>query len=406
MRKRNISPSVRRVLSALMAAISVSACTQEYESPEMEELSYSGHSRQVAPFPGLDSLLSETSPGKVLWTHGICPHHPSWVQDRADLLAAELGAAPHPLTFPPGTPTDEYSVDDPIQVGTRSLDATFLVWSPLIDPYRRNIAFDRPVGQPGGQYPWKRATLNGELKSMLMDQCLVDAVVYLGKNGDRIRAQTEKAVCRILGGDIPAGDTACSFAGGPPPEKIAFVTESLGSKVLFDAIRKIWNDASAKGPATMREAAHRFSRVTGIYMAANQIPLLDQADAAAASDSNPVTSAPAHPLIEFFENVRKVEEEQNHSPRLPPLVLVAFTDPNDLLSYRLIRDDIGISHLRLVDVTVSNDWTYLRYVERPDTAHCGYRENPTVLKLIIHGYQGGDLPDPGPTKADNGCVSG
>lgn len=241
---------------------------------------------------------------------------------------------------------------------------------------------------------------------MLMDQCLVDAVVYLGKNGDRIRAQTEKAVCHILGGDIPTDGAVCSFAGGPPPEKIAFVTESLGSKVLFDAIRKIWNDASAKGPAAMREAAHRFSRLVGIYMAANQIPLLDQADAAAASASNPVTSLSAHPLLAIFENARRIEEEQNRGPRLPPQVLVAFTDPNDLLSYRLIRDDIGISHLRLVDVTVSNDWIYLGYVERPDTAHCGYRENPTVLKLIIHGYQGGDLPDPGPTKADNACVNG
>jgi hypothetical protein len=53
----------------------------------------------------------------------------------------------------PGTPTDEYSVDDPVQVGPRSLDATFLVWSPPIDPYRRNIAFDRPLGQPAGNIP-------------------------------------------------------------------------------------------------------------------------------------------------------------------------------------------------------------------------------------------------------------
>lgn len=406
MQQRKASSLVVQFLWVLTAAASISACTQEYETPEIEQLSANGHSRQVAPFPGLDSLLSGAAPGKVLWTHGMCPHQPSWVTDRADLLAAELHANPPSVSLPPGSPTNEYSVDVPMHVGNRSLDATFLVWSPLIDPYRRNIAFDRPPNEPGGQFPWKRAKLNGELKSMLMDQCLVDAVVYSGKNGDQIRRETEKAVCRILGGNVPAGGSVCNFARGAVPEKVAFVTESLGSKILFDAIRKIWNDASAAGPAPIREAARRFSRVVGIYMAANQIPLLDQADAPAAIEGSAGLSPPVHPTLAVFENARKIDEEENHGVHLPPLVLVAFTDPNDLLSYRLIKDGIGITRLRLVDVAVSNDWAYFDYVERPDTAHCGYKENATVLKLIIHGYQGGDLPDLGPTKADNACLNG
>jgi len=38
-----------------------------------------------ASFPGLLDLMATTAPGapvRVLWTHGMCTHPPSWVDER------------------------------------------------------------------------------------------------------------------------------------------------------------------------------------------------------------------------------------------------------------------------------------------------------------------------------------
>lgn len=89
-------------------------------------------------------------------------------------------------------------------------------------------------------------------------------------------------------------------------------------------------------------------------------------------------------------------------PSVPGLTVVAFTDPNDLLSYRLLPLAQGIAETRVVNVITSNSTTYLGYVERPDTAHCGYGGNVHVVGLLVHGYQPGQ-PMPSATVAENGA---
>ncbi len=66
---------------------------------------------------------------------------------------------------------------------------------------------------------------------------------------------------------------------------------------------------------------------------------------------------------------------------LPPPRVIAFTDPNDLLSYILVPAKDVVKY-DVVDVVVSNEKTYLGFLERPDTAHIGYQTNPAVVKLI------------------------
>jgi hypothetical protein len=91
---------------------------------------------------------------------------------------------------------------------------------------------------------------------------------------------------------------------------------------------------------------------------------------------------------------------------LPELTIVAFSDPNDLLSFKLPASLSVPAKTRIVNVTVSNDWTYFGWAERPDTAHCGYKENPTVISVIAYGYHGGGLPNLGPVNPDNACLGG
>ena len=157
------------------------------------------------------------------------------------------------------------------------VDVTFFLWSRLVDKYRQRLAYDADVGAT-------RATLNKELKLALTDSCLVDAIIYSGRNGDGIRVAMRKAVCRTLGGTTGATGP-CDLSGAPPPRRIAFVTESIGSEILFDALRDLWAsalpDSGLEGPARKGETrsalARRSAQVSVIFMVAKQLPLLDQA---------------------------------------------------------------------------------------------------------------------------------
>src|SRR5260370_40733732 len=76
-------------------------------------------------------------------------------------------------------------------------------------------------------------------------------------------------------------------------------------------------------------------------------------------------------------------------PAKGPMPVVAFSDPNDLLSYRIVPAHLAedLKEFRVINVLVSNDTTYFGYLERPDTAHCGYPWNPHVFGMLARGYQ-------------------
>ena len=92
--------------------------------------------------------------------------------------------------------------------------------------------------------------MNGALKTNLINDCLSDAVVYAGQHGDPIHAAMKLAVCRELGGTPVAGQP-CDFTGAELDRPIAVITESLGSKILFDAARATYEEvgqaAGARG---------------------------------------------------------------------------------------------------------------------------------------------------------------
>lgn len=64
-----------------------------------------------------------------------------------------------------------------------------------------------------------------------------------------------------------------------------------------------------------------------------------------------------------------------------PIRIGTFTDPNDLLSYRLNEYAIPYTDVLVTNVIVSNAPAYLEIVQRPDYAHYGYG-----LESIRDGY--------------------
>jgi hypothetical protein len=331
----------------------------------------------------------------------MCTHDQSWARDRINRIAATLGIAPTPTLPSEPLPSDKPSfVYKTFPTGNGTLEVTFLIWSPMTAPYKSSLNFDRPGANGDTSFPYTRSTLNGQLKtgsasdnwSGLMNDCLSDAVVYAGRNGDSIRFAIRDAVCAFLGGRSD-GDrgTVCDLHQADLDQPVAIVTESLGSKFAFDAIRAIWDSNSDNRQMLQR----RLAAISAIYFIANQIPLLDLAS----YSSSPIdVHRRAASSLEGFLELRNVRNT-------PPVVIVAFSDPNDLLTYRLLPQVLGVQKdgATLINVIVSNDYTYAGYVERPDFAHCGYAWNRNVIGLIANGYHPGEPVPLSPSLSSNQC---
>lgn len=360
-----------------------------YATPVVEKPS----DEDAGTFHGLLSLAESLPPSsslKVLWTHGMCTHPSSWVDDRMKRLVASIGGTPQTVSVRPVGSHGAALHTHRIALRSTTIDVTFLTWSALTTPYKAALTYDHSKHY-GGDFPYARATLNRELKRGLINDCVTDVVVYGGPNGVNIRHAAQEAVCDSIGGRVEG--TTCNVPPGGSPAALAFVTESLGSKLVFDAIMEVWTAAEKSDDKTaVDRVANGLAATRMMYMVANQLPLLDAAGTATAgaiwdaSPRQPATHGNTRHVFDLFSRARRTAART-----IEPMTLVAFSDPNDLLSYRIVPDhlDGNLRDFRIVNVIVSNDTTYFDYVERPDTAHCGYTWNPHVLGMMAKGYHAG-----------------
>lgn len=408
-----------RIFLTTLSLLALAGCDRPYNRPALEEpRPRDMTARPTAPFPGIEALMTGASL-QVFWTHGMCTHDRDWAINRANLVARAMDAE-HPIfsdeavAVPKRQPRDEdaFKVKATIRSAKGTTDITYLIWSPMTKQYKGMVTFDNSTDDnPPGENPYIRAKLNGDLKKGLMNDCLVDAVVYAGTNGDRIRKAMQNALCDALAGKF-TNTQSCDLSSVNDNRPLIFVTESLGSKFLFDAIRDLWQEQSAAGKEALIQ---RLQSLRMLFMAANQIPLLDPANPvlpiAEAAPSAAAPPAPTNSLANTVNIIRSAKRAPRRSspppPGLPPQsipaplaaladswAVVAFTDPNDLLSYRLLPRFVGraddkereADEPRLINIIVSNDDTILGYVERPDNAHCGYRWNPYVIGLMVKGF--------------------
>ena len=91
----------------------------------------------------------------------------------------------------------------------------FVLWSPMTRHSKRTLDFDAPGSDRATSFAYQRASLNGALKTELVNDCLSDAVVYSGQHGDPIRAAMKLAACHELGGTLVAGQPCDLTSAGP-----------------------------------------------------------------------------------------------------------------------------------------------------------------------------------------------
>lgn len=377
----------------LCLSLVLASCTRPYSDPVVEE---PGVVEADASFDGLLDHAARLPEGvalRVAVVHGMCDHDQKWASDRLAIYGRELNAAePELQVLPTVGGIERYrAVLEP--PGVAPLELIFVVWSPLSGPLKDEILYD--AAPPDGEFPFQRAALNQTLKEELLNRCFADAIVYSGPAGEPIRRSMERVACELLGGMLDDRGV-CRFADDSAPAALVFVTESLGSKVLFDAVRRLRERAEGADPGAEERLEAAVGRTQAVYMLANQVPLLDLAEAAVdLPDAGREESAVVEPrssLHDFLNILRAGRDESatrsEEMRAFERVEVIAFTDPNDLLSYRLLPDEIGMdpSSVRLVNVIVSNAPAWLGFVERPDSAHMGYRTNAAVAELLVHGH--------------------
>ena len=358
---------LQRWTLGLLLMVLLSGCTTPYSPPVVVKGS--------PGFQGIVDQLAPSAPLDVVLVHGMCTHDESWAYEAMDEILKAIDTNIKPSKEEALTTLS--TAMPKIQVIQREADTaggklrfTALVWSKLTEPLKQQLLFDM-TGTPSDcrsadDCKPTRARLNGEFKDKLLNDCLADALAYEGVSRPVIRRAMVSVLAQVL-------------ADGNTSRPLVLVSDSLGSKIVFDALSDMMDSASlASTQAVGRNTALRMGLV---FMNANQLPILGLADQNVSQPPPALAAAPAP--VDPLKRYLTARRQQG----LAALTVVAFTDPNDLLSYRLLPSRYAGENVLIADVLVSNTKTYFGLVSRPDTAHLGYSTNPDVARFIACGHE-------------------
>ena len=365
----------RRVIEMFGLVIWLAGCSTPYRPPVVV---YDSDS-----FPGINGLIKNNEgPLDVLLVHGMCTHDSGWAHQAIDGIAKKID----PNYIRPETSPESPAAARQIQIVTQTSELagakvrlTALVWSPLTADLKQQLAYDKTgtytdcsvAGNTEENCKPRRSRFNGQLKDGLLNDCLADAMIYAGVSHEAIRDAMASTLEQVLGAssDNQAG-------------KLVFISESLGSKILYDALNSMLTQEPDSKKHTV--AARAVSQLGVIFMGANQLPMLNLARQNALAATTLVAPAlPADSLAGLLELRRR----QPGPKAVTRLAIVAMTDPNDLLSYRLQRSRYASVDVDVANVLVSNRRTWLGLIEEPYGAHTGYLDNPEVEQLLMTGWE-------------------
>jgi hypothetical protein len=361
-----------------------------------------------------------------------------------------------PSTPLPSLPSTRLCIvtSPPIKSGTIIYEFFVLQWSPLTDAYKctnglendreekdpistnyYNLPTSVPVCPQGADYfyPRRRASINGPyIKDLVMNDGFPDVVLYLAPSfGPVIRNAVTQALC-IMFAFPPAIDPASRGLPAPPSppceslppahdsDRFVFITHSLGASVLLDTLCDLLPCTEPQPPRGVpvepsdrlqAEAARRaqpllatFAQSPPFYMLANQYLLLglhkaDPIQDLPSANLGRIFDIRQHPLFTHVPSAIKKGRSMaliggNENTPPPQIDVIAFSDPNDDLSFILpefpnppvVSPPNTPVHVRNVLVTNSTEW--VGTFESPGAAHLNYYKDPGgagILDVIFCG---------------------
>ncbi|MDD3371832.1 MAG: hypothetical protein PHE27_08435 [Alphaproteobacteria bacterium] len=364
-----------------------------------------------APFGGLRQSLDsqDSTPGKttkVLMVHGISDHVPGYSLRFQKKLYEKLGLNvmdSEVKTISLSAPNIAWEPGEEHTLGTlrisrhtnaensRRLLFYELTWSPITARQKRTLDADSANNEGLG-----RASLNNSLKGFI-NSTVPDLLIYTGNGYPRITASVAQSVCWMLADgwdNLPdSGTHRCdtwpgsTFASLPANDHF-FVTHSLGSRITIDTIHNFsaLNKKRRNDPLRQRLENIVRDKDFSVFMLANQLPLLQM------GRNGPERSG----AIDIYcDGGAKTNERV-----MRKMNIVAFSDPNDILSYP-VPLDFTMNRLdsRMcpsvtnVSLNIAAEQTLFDAASfaNPLTAHNGYWEDGRVIDLIANGVDRNDM---------------
>jgi len=351
-------------------------------------------------FEGVATGLAKPhSKTKVLMVHGVGDRLPGYSTEFLGKLANELKLTAKSSTH---KNIQLLSLSDPekklgnlrvtrMQNEISSKEFWFyeLTWSEITRDQKALLAFDN-----SGEYSFRRAEVNDVLKKFSNDTG-PDPIIYLGESKDLILRAFAQAFC-WMGKDrwdeIPRdGRHGCDFTNGLGEsfnrDEFVFISHSLGSRITIDGLTRIVSFLESPERKSTLRTIDRLKREAlqkkhvQIFMLSNQLPMLQLG-----RELPEVTAQHA----DYCESNGK-----NYASRMfKKISLVAFSDPNDLLSYA-IQDEfsdkyldsrlcINVTNININIAKVVDVFGFGKFAN-PMEAHVGYTKDDRVVALIAKG---------------------
>jgi hypothetical protein len=350
--------------------------------------------------PGLAKPHGKT---KVLMVHGVGDRLPGYSTELMEKLSNQLKLTAKSSSF---KDIQLMSFSDPekklgnlrvtrLQNENKSKELWFyeLTWSEITRDQKSILAFDN-----SGEFSFRRATVNNMLKTFTNDTA-PDPIIYLGESRELILRSFAQAFCWIgkdSWDDIPGnGRHGCDFTNSLNEnfnqDEIVFISHSLGSRIVIDGLTRIVSMLERPNQKsilhtidkTKREALQK--KHVHIFLMSNQLPLLQLG-----RELPEVTGQKANYCM---------PNGTNYASRLfSKTSIVAFSDPNDLLSYAIpqnFTEEFLDSRLCInvtnVNINVASVFEAfgMGKIANPIEAHVGYSRDDRVVALIAEGIGNG-----------------
>lgn len=355
------------------------------------------------PFDGIDgSMVHKHGNTKILFVHGVGDHIPGYTTEFMEKLGRELGLDTRSegqknivLRAPsqPGKNLGNLRVTHLLNDSNdRELTFYELTWSEITRHEKDLLAFDN-----SGDYEFRRAAINSLLKKFSNDTG-PDPIIYLGESRKPILAAFTQAFCWMASGDwqsLPNNvQQSCTELNDGHADLIAqddyvFISHSLGSRIVIDGLQHIAALLAKENvPAPRKKSAISSLAVASlqnkqipIYMLSNQLPMLQL------GRELPEIAGQAESYCDVkganFQH-RMVNETS----------IIAFSDPNDLLSYGIPAgfsekyiDSRLCPRITNVNINIAKvmDAFGLSDLANPLDAHVGYDQDDRVVAMIAKG---------------------
>ncbi|MGJ0492459.1 hypothetical protein [Methylobacter sp.] len=337
---------------------------------------------------------------KVLMVHGVGDHLPGYSTQFIEKLAKELELPVMSAQYKNITLTDP--LDATKNLGNlrinrllsrdRSKELMFyeLTWSVITAKQKEVLAYDN-----SGEYSFRRAEINDLMKKFSNDTG-PDPIIYLGDSREEILVSFTQSFCWMTKSNwenLPNDVTqVCSFNENSVTTNIhndqyAFISHSLGSRIAIDGMQRIAslldnrNDYKDNSAQSIELVDALKDKEIPIYMMSNQLPMLQLGRKL--PDVSNQKAAYCQPQGERYDQ-----------RMLAKTSIIAFSDPNDLLSYAVPRGFVEkyLDSRLCIDVTNINinvatifDAFGLGKLANPINAHIGYDTDDRVIALIAKG---------------------